>query len=400
MAMIKMDDRANPPLQVCQLISSFRPVIGGAERATEQLSAALRRDGVDVIILTRRKSPLDTLFEYINGVPVYRLGNYNLGKLGALMYVLHSFWLLAVRFRSYHIVHAQNTDTPLLLGFLVKIFLGKKLILTIHGGNPIRDYAQSQLGKFRLLLMKAFVDRFTAITIEVQEQLQTLGVPLSRIALIPNGIDINTLYPPSAPLRYLARERLNLPKTELVVIFIGRLHKIKRVDLLLHAWARLPHLAQDQLLVVGAGEELDQLKDLAVQLGINIGFKGSTDDVAPYLHAADVFVLPSGIRSTSSYEGLSVALMEAMSTGLAVLATDCPGNRVLIQDGENGLLFPVEDVDELTKQLERLLEDPSLRARLGRNAHTSVYQNYAIEAIARKTKTIYERIRNAEFHTI
>ena len=388
-----MDTRANQPLRICHLISSFRPIIGGAERATERLCATLVKDGVDTIVLTRQQSRNTLRFEVIDGIPVHRLGFPSQSKFGAMSYALHGFWLLATKCRSYRLVHAQSPDTPLLLGFLARVFLKRKLLLTIHGQNRILGLLNDNWGRLRIKTMIRLVDGYTSITPEITGQLQSLAVPLTRIVAIPNGIDIKKYLPPTRTQITAARQKLQMPLMGKVVLFIGRLVEVKRVDILLHTWAGLPQNQFDQLLVVGSGPELERLTALAVELKINVRFEGSTDDVLTYLHAADVFVLPSGIHDTSSYEGLSVALLEAMSAGLAVLATDCPGNRVLIQDAYNGLLFPVEDVDELKKQLERLLGDTALRARLGKNARVSVYQDYAIEAVARKTKIAYENIQ-------
>jgi len=382
-------DNSVPSLRVCQLISSFRPVIGGAERATERLSSVLRRAGVDVIVLTRRKTPGDEAVELVSGIPVYRLGQSNPGKWGALTYALRSLWMLATSLRSYRIVHAQSPDTPFLLGVLAKYLLGRKLVLTIHGGNRIRDYLKTPLGRPRLQLMRYSVDRFTAITQEVQEQLLSLGVPPSRIVMIPNGIETEQFAPPDGETRRAVRRLLNLPEAGQVVLFVGRLQKVKRVDVLLRAWASLPKDRDDTLVVVGGGPELEPLKALAAQLQIEVRFEGARQDVLPYLQASDIFVLPSGIRRTASYEGLSVALMEAMSAGLAALVSDCPGNRVLVRDGENGLLFPVEDVEALARQLTRLLDDADLRARLGQNARASVVREYAIDAVAQQTEMLY-----------
>ena len=388
-----MDNSDNHSLRVCHLISSFRPIIGGAERATERLCATLVKDGVDTIVLTRRQSRNTLRFEMIDGIPVQRLGFPVRSKLGALSFALHGFWLLATKYRPYILIHAQSPDTPLLLGFLAKVFLKRKLLLTIHGESRILGLINDVWGRLRIKMMIRLVDCFTSIAPEITGQLQLLAVPVSRIVAIPNGIDTKKYSPPTKAQITGARQQLQLPLTGNTILFLGRLVEFKRVDLLLHAWAHLSKHQHDQLLIVGAGPELHYLESLACRLGISVRFEGPTDDVLTYLQAADIFVLPSGIRSTSSYEGLSVALMEAMSTGLAVVATDCAGNRVLIQDGYNGLLFPVEDADGLAKQLGCLLDDPAMRQRLGQSAHTSVYRDYAIEAVARKTKAIYEQIQ-------
>src|SRR5450432_118804 len=125
-------------LRICHVISSFRPTIGGAERATETLCGELTRQGLDIIVLTRRYDRNLPQFEQIQGIPVYRLGYPGRGKWNALSFALHALWMLATRFRSYRIVHAQNIDTPLLVGFLSKVFLRRYLITTIHGEAPIK----------------------------------------------------------------------------------------------------------------------------------------------------------------------------------------------------------------------------------------------------------------------
>jgi glycosyltransferase involved in cell wall biosynthesis len=389
-----MTQTKNPSLRVCQLISSFRPVIGGAERATERLTVALRGRGVDAVVLTRRKTKNDAYLEEIEGLPVYHLGTSDHGKWGASTFGLHGCWLLSSRFRDYDIVHVQSPDTPLLIGFLVKMFLKKRLVVTIHGESRILELAAKFWGRLRLKIMVRLVDRFTSISPEITTQLERLGVSPSRIDPIPNGMDTSMIAPPAPLERKKARGQVGLGEKGVAVIFIGRLVDWKRVDLLLRAWARLSKQPGDALLIVGGGPELELLKGLAAQLQVEVRFEGPKQDVLPYLRAADVFVLPSGIRSRASFEGLSVALMEAMSAGLAVIASDCPGNRALVTDGENGLLFPVEEDEALANQLARLLADSGLRARLGARAREDVVHDYAIEAVAQKTETLYRQLQS------
>jgi glycosyltransferase involved in cell wall biosynthesis len=242
--------------------------------------------------------------------------------------------------------------------------------------------------------MQLLVDRYTTITPEIERQLQTLAVPISRITAIPNGVDTDFFRPPEEKQRAAARACLNLSDSDQVVLYLGRLVAWKQVDLLLEAWAQLARPERDQLLVVGTGSEYSRLKALAEYLKIQVRFEGPTDNALTYLQAADIFVLPSGVRRTASYEGLSVALIEAMSTGLAVIATDCPGNRVLVQHNFNGLLCAVEDTEDLANQIRHLLEAPALRRRLGRNARASVMQDYSIHEVAHKTRAIYEQLNN------
>jgi glycosyltransferase involved in cell wall biosynthesis len=384
---------AGAPLRVCYIISSFRPVIGGAERATETLSAELAKQGCDVVVLTRRYKPAYPPFEAIEGVPVYRLGYPARTKWSALTFALHAFWLLATRFRRYRIVHVQNIETPLLLGFLCKIFLGRHLLATIHGESPILGTRKRQFGQLRLRLMARLVDGFTSINLENQRQLLNLNVPGSRIHMIPNGINTDVFHPPTPAEREAARAQLHVDSAAVVTLYMGRLVLFKRVDLLLRAWACLPHDDErSPLLIVGEGPELDRLMKLASELGIAVRFEGPTDQPVRYLHAADIFVLASGHHQTVNYEGLSVALLEAMATGLTVVVSDCPGNRALVQPGENGLVCPMDDVDGLAESLRQALDSPELRQHLGPAAQKSVQDTYSIQTVARQVMALYEQV--------
>src|SRR5690606_1356557 len=135
------------------------------------------------------------------------------------------------------------------------------------------------------------------------------------------------------------RYRLGMPTDAVTVMCLGRLVQFTRVDLLIQAWSRIPS-DKAVLVVVGDGDRLQALQNLAAHLNVRIHFEGSTDDTASYLRAADIFVLPSGDHEQSNYEGLSVALLEAMATGLIPIVTDCSGNNELVNDGITGFRFP------------------------------------------------------------
>ena len=101
-----------------------------------------------------------------------------------------------------------------------------------------------------------------------------------------------------------------------------------------------------------------------------------------YLQAADVFVLPS------RREGLSNALLEAMAAGLTVVVSDLPGNRAVVRDGENGLMFPVDDLAALQNHLT-IAGSPDLRANLGRQARATM-SDYSMQSTAARHRAVYE----------
>jgi glycosyltransferase involved in cell wall biosynthesis len=137
------------------------------------------------------------------------------------------------------------------------------------------------------------------------------------------------------------------------------------------------------LVLVGTGEQEKELKKIA---GEGIVFSGNIEDVSPYLQCADVFALPS------STEGLSNALLEAMSTGLAVLSTTVGGAPDLIENRKNGWLIAPDRPELLRGALIQLLRDGSIRESYGRNARHVVTERYSLPVVAQKMLELYQRI--------
>ena len=158
------------------------------------------------------------------------------------------------------------------------------------------------------------------------------------------------------------------------------------IDALLMAWGRLPAVKR-QLVLVGDGPDRGRLRDLSSQLsGDCVRFDGCKTNILQYLHAADVFVLPS------RHEGLSVSLLEAAAAGLPLLASDIPANREIVKDNINGFLFEPGEVDDLQLHMERLLHSPDLRKKMGAASRHVAEQSYALEAIVKKHRDLYDKV--------
>jgi glycosyltransferase involved in cell wall biosynthesis len=373
-------------IRVCQIVSTFSPLVGGVQLATERLCRALRDRNVDAVVLTRCYPGLKRA-ERIAGIPVFRLGARSEGKLGALSFALHALWVLATRLRRYRIVHVQNIDTPLLIGFLARTLLRRRLVATIHGEAKLVFKSRTRLGRARLSLMRRLVDRFGALTEPMQRELEARGVAQERIRLIPNGIDTTRFHPPCDEERAHARARLGLPSDAVVCLSLGRLVPGKRIDLLLRAWALLPRGTPRVLLIVGDGPERRSLEDLAARLQLqDVRFEGATTDPIPYLHAADLFV------SASERECLSLALLEAMAAGVAPIVTDLPGNEVLVRHAVTGLLVPSGDPRALADGIAECLRDPALARRLGQNASAVVREGFSLDRVAQLHRDLYREM--------
>jgi glycosyltransferase involved in cell wall biosynthesis len=153
---------------------------------------------------------------------------------------------------------------------------------------------------------------------------------------------------------------------EPLIVAVGRLARQKGFDLLVRAFAQVAaEFPGWSVAILGKGKEGDGLLQLCSELGVGgrVALVGQVADVDSWLARAGVVVQPS------RFEGFPNALLEAMGMGAAVISADCPsGPSELIENGVNGLLVPVEDVDALAATLRQLLADPDMRARLGREA--------------------------------
>jgi glycosyltransferase involved in cell wall biosynthesis len=204
---------------------------------------------------------------------------------------------------------------------------------------------------------------FVATESDRQHLAQTHNIPLERITIVPNPIDTN-----------LFRPIPEIPKRTGLVIFVGRFSHEKNPELLINACNQLP---QTRLLMVGSGPLEYELKKLIS--GDNIEFKGNVPnrDLSALLNQAQVFVLPS------SWEGSPKALLEAMACGLAVIGTNVPGVREVIQHGVNGLLCEPK-VADMAAAIRQVLADGNLRYRLGLQARSYVVENNSLDLVVEK----------------
>jgi len=211
------------------------------------------------------------------------------------------------------------------------------------------------------------------------------------IDVVPNGIAAPRLL--DAGRRAEIRATLPIARRDAVVaLFVGRLATQKNVPLLLDAIAGLPAAQRPELLLAGSGPLQAQLATQADALGIaaDVSFLGERSDVGDLMQAVDLLVLPS------LDEGLSNVVLEAMASGLAVIASRVGGNPEVIVDGESGLLFDSGDRTALIAHLRALIGDRTRRETLGRAARERIANHYSIDALVARTCAIYRRVLDAK----
>ena len=184
---------------------------------------------------------------------------------------------------------------------------------------------------------------------------QAARIPLGQLRVIRNGIDLAA---------YSVPARVRAPEEPVRLIMVGRLDPIKRHDLFLSALARLRDEGRWHATLVGDGPQREALLAQCRALGLEgrVTFLGQRSDVPALLAAADVFLL------ISDSEGMSLSLVEAVASGLPVVATDVGNNSELVKSSWNGFVVPRGDAAAIEAALRKLIVDDALRAQLGVNA--------------------------------
>lgn len=338
---------------------------GGAERVALEVYRRLVARGAAVTVVTAVPSR-DRGETDVDGVRVVSVPSVDLAKVvGAQVAVSPRLFRHVAEIADAvrpQVLHANGLhfQTSLAAAVLQRS-RGVPLVTTAHIAGPellpaalqvLTGGYERTVGRFIL----ARSARAIAVAPCVADHLARLGVPGGRIDLVPNGVDHERFFP--LERRGVAGEPL--------VAFVGRLIGNKGPGLVLDA---LTALRSAGVAVrgefSGAGPLQGRLERDAQRRGLasTVSFAGQVADVADRLRRADVVVRPSYT------EGMPLAVLEAMASGVCVVASDIPGNAGLVRHGENGLLFPAGDAARLAATLGWVLANPSERQRLAAAGH-------------------------------
>jgi len=232
-------------------------------------------------------------------------------------------------------------------------------------------------------------DRVLSVSCQLRDHhAQRTGYPAAKIEVIHNGVDTRR-FSRDAAIRARIRTQLGLTSEDYCIGCVGSLLPVKDQMTLLRALAIVAETRQDwRLLLIGEGPDRGALEAFVNRHSWKhrVSFRGISNRVEDLLKAMDVCVLPS------ITEGISNSLLEAMATGLPVIATEVGGNPEVVRDRETGLLFPVRDFSKLAEQLLSLCRDPEMRATLGDAAVRSVRQKFSLDSMVCKYEQMYQSL--------
>lgn len=362
----------------------YPPVGGGAANATQFLAQAFTREGHDVQILTAGLRGQEGA-EIECGVNVVRLptrrARADRASMRDVFEFLRQSWLAAPKLQraarfDATVVFFTIPSGPAALRLHRRF--GVPYLISLCGAEvPGHVPGIGWLHALTLPARRAVMRRASAIVANSEGLAAT-----SRRAdpfpteIVPNGVD-NSLFHPRGPGAPCDHKALRL-------IFVGRLHPEKNLATLLMQMKRaiVTGSCEVELQVVGDGAQRSELERLSESLGLSgkirwLGWRTKAEMPDLY-RSADVFILPS------LYEGMSNAVLEAMASGLPVIASDVPGNRALVVHDRTGLLFGLADPDRLGEAVVRLAKDQHLRSEMGRAARQRAEADFSWDRTAQR----------------
>jgi glycosyltransferase involved in cell wall biosynthesis len=375
--------------RIVMVLPAYLPEsFGGAEQQTRRLAQALSRRGAAVTLLAPRLEESTPAREKEGSVVIRRFRLRAAPNLGGRHLDAFLWWCLCISFwlwqnrRSYDLIYVVHGRLHAFPAVVAGKRLGKPVLVKPGvGGKHHFDLSVVQgkrlFGSFFARAIAHNTSAWIAISHEIAADLARWGVSPERVHAIPNGVEI---------LDDLGRQSRNG-----VVHFVsmGRLEAEKAVDQTIRAFAGLPADKPAHLTILGDGRCRPQLEALSRGLGQErrIVFTGAVEDVTPYLKEADVYV------STSVSEGMSNALLEAMSSGVMPVVSRVSGADELVEEGVSGLLFAPGDEATLGTRLEEALAMTWERRRAtGEAAREAIRARFSLEKVVEQHLTLYRNL--------
>lgn len=372
---------------------------GGAQEVVRTLAAALPERGCDPLVVALRDGPLRAEIE-ASGVRLRVVR----GRANPLL-VLHRSIPEIVRLRrelrTAADAHGADVVQTHLLGALDFLVLtlrrpGRAVFWTVHNSQVelradqvpgARWLLRLKRASYRFLyrLLSRRVDGFIAVSNEVADAVRHLyRPPRGRVATIPNGVDMDRF--PAAVDRPAIRQSLSLGDDARLAIVVAKLLPQKGHQVLLAALPEvLSQVPELRVLLAGDGALRDEIAANLDHEGLTdrVLLLGERSDVAELLAASDLFVLPS------LWEGLPMALLEAMASRVPVVASRVSGTNEVIEDGRSGILVAPGDAPALADGMLRVLRDPQVARTLGEEGRRRVEACYSARAQAEQHVAIY-----------
>ena len=345
---------------------------GGLEKMACDLAISLKKNKIDVEVCC-----FDELGEFYkqlkdNNIPVFFLPR----RPGVDLSYFVKFARL-IKKRKVNIVHAHNS-TAWFYSVFACLISKVPLIYTEHD--------RSFPTPLHLKLLHYFFGKCSkviAVSKAVKEDLERFE-KIKDIEVIVNGIDASLFCPATYKEKLFYKKELGFGYDDIVMINVGRMDKLKNQAIILDV---LKEIKEVKLILVGDGENRRAVEEKAKSLGLEdrVLFLGKRTDVNRLLRGADIFIFPS------LTEGLPLAVIEAMASGMPIIASRVGGIPELVQPEVNGFLINPNSFSDIKRAVEKLVFDRDLRIQMGQNSRILFEKEFSLEQMTNKYKEVYHK---------
>ncbi len=381
-------------MRIAFFTNCYKPLINGVVTSIISLKEAYERKGHEVYIFAPKVE------DYVDQEKnVFRYRSVNLTS--KVKYPI----AIPLSFRAKNVITEFNPDIvhvhhPFVLSSQA-IMYGKKLgipkILTLHTQYeqyayyiaPIPEKLTQEAIKRIISNLAYKIDCITTPSESMKDLIKSYGVK-NRIEVIPNAIELNSFKEKDKLKCLEIKKRYNLEEDDKIILYVGRIAQEKSIDKIIEALAIIKGrgISRAKLLIVGNGPAMEELRQLVQSLGVEeeVIFTGAVgnEEIQHYYKIAYLFTI------TSTSESFGIVIIEALASGIPVLAVRAPGAVDILTDGLDGLLTE-DDVEQFASALEKLIREPELREELSQGV-LKTSEQYSINVISERMLNLYREV--------
>jgi glycosyltransferase involved in cell wall biosynthesis len=391
-------------VKILHVIPYFYPAwrFGGSIKVAYDVSRKLVERGHSVTVYTTdildEKTRVDDLYRNVEGVNVYYFKNLSLKAANRRMYFAPSL-ISAVSDNadSFDIVHIhgnRTTLTPILHYFLKKTSV--PYVVQAHGGLP--NLSRQRLKKlydlfFGYNLLKD-ASKVIALTSVEAKQFESMGVPKSKIAIVPNGIDLSEFTDLQSQGSF--KRKFGIHENKKIILYLGRIHKNKGIDFLVKAYAKMVKIMdlKETVLVIAGPDDgyLSEVRVLVNFLGISnsvffTGLLSNEDKISAYVDASICAYL-------SRFEPFGIVTLEAAACGVPVIVCKETPMANIVDEGKFGFSVKHGDINKLAEIVRNLLNDDKILGELSQAGRGFVFRNFDWADKVAKLEQVYNGVVN------
>ncbi len=366
-------------LRILHIVNSLQ--VGGLENGVVNLVSRLdARNFENCICCINASGPME---KRITG----QVEIHSLGKGTGRDYLLPLKIARVVKRVRPDIVHTRNWAA---IDGVVAARLGgvRRIIHGEHGREASDPQGSNLLRQKARKVLNPFISKFITVSADLRRWLiEVVGVQADKVTQIINGVDIERFR--HAGDTVSKKMKMGLDPDSFVIGTVGRIDPVKDIKTLIKAFSHFSVNADNKrklkLLIIGSGSEEAKLKAFAAEKKMtgSINFLGERSDIAELMQAMDVFVL------SSIAEGISNTILEAMASGLPVVATKAGGNEELVDDGKTGLVVPISDDRALAGALLQYLIHPEKGREHGENGRAKAVERFSLTSMVESYEKVY-----------